>query len=168
MDPRIIDACDHWRAQRGKLYYYGAEGPDRWDCSGLYRQGLLRGCLWPYGAREDRGVVAMWEEEIFARVPWLDRQPGDGVVFQDTKTGKPIHLVCILSQTELIGANGGFPPRRFGTSQQESTSDYEARLRKAKAEVRIIPHEYWKVARLGVIRPPILLGIDHSGGLHHR
>ena len=33
--PRLIRAVTYGLRQRGDRYRFGAEGPDRWDCSGL-------------------------------------------------------------------------------------------------------------------------------------
>ena len=148
-------AVKFWREQEGKPYFYGAEGLGEWDCSGLYRQGLIRAGVWPM--KGDAGVAGIWASDKFIHVEFEDRKAGDAIIYGNTRSGDAFHMTCVLSFSELIGANGGFPPRGFGTTKQEPLDEYRARIKERGSRVRITGPEYWSTARLGVVRPPLFI-----------
>jgi hypothetical protein len=164
---RVDAALRFLLAQVGKPYFYGAEGPDEWDCSGLYRQTLAGANLWPMPG--DATAAGMWKESgsrhgFFVRVPWAERQALDAVVYgSPAKGGKPeavSHLVVVVDRVHLVGANGGGAPWHFGTSSQEPAAAYRARMALRGAKVKETPDTYWSSARVGVIRPQALAGVD--------
>ena len=160
LDDRVRRALSFLLDQKGKPYFYGAEGPDEWDCSGLFRRTLLEGAFWPITG--DANVATCWTagNDVFPRVEWTERQPLDGVVFGDVRTGKAFHLVVVLERDHLVGANGGGPRWHAGSAQEEPIEHYRKRMADRGARVKVTGPDYWPNSRLGVIRPAGLLGVD--------
>lgn len=164
---RVDAAVRFLLEQLGKPYFYGAEGPLEWDCSGLYRRTLLAGGFWPMPG--DAGAGGMWAESatrhgLFVRVPWAERQPLDAVTYGNPKAttaaGQVSHMVVVVDRAHLVGANGGGAPWHYGTKAQEPADAYRARMALRGAKVKETPDTYWSSARVGVIRPQALVGVD--------
>jgi cell wall-associated NlpC family hydrolase len=99
-------------SQRGKMYLWGATGPDRYDCSGLmvwsYRQ---VGIELPRSSRSQYGVGKS--------VPFSDLRAGDLVFY-----GSPIHHVAMaISNTEVVHASRSGVPVKVADAAGASGSD---------------------------------------------
>jgi hypothetical protein len=87
--PRLIRAVTYALRQRGDKYRFGAEGPKRWDCSGLvyfgYRKAGFRGM--PRTSRQQYHAVR--------HIKPMRLQRGD-LMFFHTKKGRVHHVAIFL------------------------------------------------------------------------
>lgn len=82
--------------QRGKMYAWGAEGPDEFDCSGL-----------PYWAAQQLGItIPRITYDMSSGLPAIaraDLQPGD-LILSDWGEGADSHVATYLGDGQLIEA----------------------------------------------------------------
>ena len=87
--PRLIRAVTYGLRQRGDRYRFGAEGPNRWDCSGLvwfsYRKAGFRDV--PRTSRQQYRAVR--------HIRPMRLQRGD-LMFFHTKKGRVYHVAIFL------------------------------------------------------------------------
>jgi cell wall-associated NlpC family hydrolase len=109
------------RAQLGKPYVWGAEGPDAFDCSGLsmmaYRQA---GIALPHNA------AAQWNS--LPHVPPGHEQPGDLVFFvTDGSASAPGHVGIFIGNGQMIEAPNHTAPVRISTVNRPDRVGYARR-----------------------------------------
>jgi cell wall-associated NlpC family hydrolase len=90
---------DYARAQLGKPYKWGAEGPKRFDCSGLTMRAYQAA-----GIHIPRVAADQWNHE--PRVPKGQEQPGDLAFFigSDGTTSHPGHVGIVIGNGQMIAA----------------------------------------------------------------
>ena len=148
------------RSFLGKPYYWGAEGPDAFDCSGLLRNCLTAVGVYPFPG--DAGAHDYWAK--LERVSWAERKPGDIVCYgEHQEDNQGCHHVMFVSSIpeeshedgHQIGACRGGPP-----NTGESEKAYKARMAARGASVIEVSDWYWKSARLGVVRVKWQVGAE--------
>jgi cell wall-associated NlpC family hydrolase len=89
------------RAQIGKPYVWGAEGPDAFDCSGLTLMAYRAA-----GITIPRIAADQWRHG--PRIPQGREQPGDLVFFMgaDGTTTRPGHVGIVIGAGQMIAAPG--------------------------------------------------------------
>lgn len=128
----------------GKWYWYGASGPDRFDCSGLTWYVLKARGFPNVGPRSSANTQmhkfrsGAWKGK---KVTIAEAQPGDMAFFgyNTTVNGKPdqhaSHVVFMLSPEWCLGANGG-----------SATTKTDAQAKARNAKVRIDKRNYRETA----------------------
>ncbi len=138
LDP-IRTALFLWLAeQKGKLYVWGAKGPDYWDCSGL-----VTGSFHELGlgdVRATHSAARLYDE--LEHVEYKRAQPGDLIFY-----GPPdrvTHVVFLWNDGRVYGAGGG----------DSSTTTPEAAMRRRGACVKFKDSHMYRPDLRGVRRYP--------------
>lgn len=105
-------AAEFAMSQRGKMYLWGAEGPNRYDCSGLMLWAYKQvGIDLPRSSRSQYGVGKS--------VPFSQLQAGDLVFY-----GSPIHHVAMaINGSEVVHASRSGTPVKVADAAGASGSD---------------------------------------------
>ncbi|MFC4858442.1 C40 family peptidase [Actinophytocola glycyrrhizae] len=110
------EAARHAMTQRGKMYLWAAEGPDRYDCSGLtlwaYRQ---VGITLPHSSRAQYGYG-----KSVAQGQW---QPGD-LLFYGSSAGSIHHVAMYIGDGMLVHASQSGTPVQTAEAPYGGGKDY--------------------------------------------
>lgn len=95
-NPRAATAIAYARAQLGKTYVWGGEGPDGYDCSGLTKMAWAAA-----GKRLTHQTNWQWRETV--KVPLAAARPGD-LIFYGQVRGDIHHVGLYLGGGKMIHA----------------------------------------------------------------
>ena len=98
LTPSVEKAMDLLKAQVGKPYVWGANGPDSFDCSGLTRY------IYKNAFGKEIPRVSYEQAEYGKSIAKKDLQPGDLVFFDTRGKGRVSHVGIYIGNDEFIHA----------------------------------------------------------------
>ncbi|MGI8335235.1 C40 family peptidase [Actinomadura scrupuli] len=118
LPPNVVAAkvIAYARAQLGKPYVWGAQGPDAFDCSGLTMMAYQA-----VGVRLPHYAASQWNS--LSHVPPGQQQPGD-LVFFEMKSDGPGHVGIFIGNGEMIEAPNHTAPVRVSTVNRPDRVGY--------------------------------------------
>ena len=110
------EAARQAMTQRGKMYEWGAEGPDTFDCSGLTLWAYAQvGISLPHSSRAQYGYGKS--------VAYGEWQPGD-LLFYGSSPGSIHHVAMYIGDGMLVHASQDGVPVKTGSAPDEGGGDY--------------------------------------------
>jgi cell wall-associated NlpC family hydrolase len=107
------------KAQLGKPYVYGANGPDSWDCSSLTQAAWRAGGI-------DLPRTSQEQSKVGAEVPLSDTAPGDLIFYGSP--GDATHVGLVVGPDEYINAPHTGDVVKYGRISQNSAWKFARRV----------------------------------------
>jgi cell wall-associated NlpC family hydrolase len=107
------------RAQLGKPYVYGANGPDTWDCSSLTQAAWRSGGI-------DLPRTSQEQSKVGAEIPLSEAAPGDLIFYGSPGTAE--HVGMVVGPDEYINAPHTGDVVKYGRISQNSAWKFARRV----------------------------------------